>query len=92
MGPSGARLVRQDEAAWTAGRGKWRRISDAPHRPPLPTPHLETLDQAPLGMEWDIVYIILVWIRVKCSKKIIRRAAADRGKVRMATVDLSGSM
>ena len=25
-------------AAWTAGWGLWRRISDAPNRPPLPTP------------------------------------------------------
>jgi hypothetical protein len=58
-------LVRRDEAAWTAGRGNLRRISDAPDRPPLPTPHLETLDQTPLGMEWDIVYIVLVWIKVK---------------------------
>jgi len=51
MGPSDARLVRQDEAAWTAGKGNWRRISDAPHRPPLPAPRLETLDQTPLGNE-----------------------------------------
>ena len=48
-GPGGARTARRDEAAWTAGRGKLRRISDAPDRPPLPAPRLETLDQTPLG-------------------------------------------
>ena len=31
--------------------GQWRRISDAPNRPPLPAPRLETLDQTPLGNE-----------------------------------------
>ena len=31
--------------------GFWRRISDAPNRPPLPAPRLETLDQTPLGNE-----------------------------------------
>src|SRR6185437_9288322 len=41
------------KAAWTAGRGNWRRISDAPDRPPLPAPRLETLDQTPLGTGRD---------------------------------------
>ena len=38
-------------AAWTAGRGNWRRISDAPFRPPLPAPCLKMLAQTPLGNE-----------------------------------------
>ena len=46
-GPSDARLARRDEAAWTAGFGIWRRISDAPDRPPLPAPHLKMLYRHP---------------------------------------------
>ena len=45
--PSGARSARRDEAAWTAGRRKPRRISDASFRPPLPAPRLETLIRHP---------------------------------------------
>ena len=35
------------KAAWTAGFGIWRRISDAPDRPPLPAPHLKMLYRHP---------------------------------------------
>ena len=57
-GPSGARLARRDEAAWTADWGIWRRISDAPDRPPLPAPHLKMLHRHPSvwgGMTWTII-------------------------------------
>src|SRR5665647_2491329 len=38
--------------------GTWRRISDAPNRPPLPAPRLETRDQTPLGHEGGMKRLI----------------------------------
>ncbi len=48
--------VRRDEAAWTAGYGSLRRISDAPDRPPLPAPHLKMLYRHPSMGRDDVVY------------------------------------
>jgi hypothetical protein len=46
-GPSGARTVRRDEAAWTADWGNCAASPTPPNRPPLPAPRLETLIRHP---------------------------------------------
>ena len=46
-----ARLARRDGAAWTAGEGKPRRISDAPSPATAPRPASEDAVQTPLGTE-----------------------------------------
>src|SRR6185503_686587 len=48
-------------------------------RPPLPTPHLETLDQTPLGIGWDIGTICYVGNYVKQDRNIYLPATAASG-------------
>jgi hypothetical protein len=50
-GPSDARLVRQDDAAWTAGPWCAHLRHHVIPRPPLPVSCLEMLDQTSLGSE-----------------------------------------
>ncbi len=60
-GALGARLARQDDAAWTAGRETQRRISDAPLRPPLPAPASGDADQTPPRQQGrDSLIIVLL--------------------------------
>jgi hypothetical protein len=47
QGPSACGKARQDKARLGPPVGLWRRISDAPDRPPLPAPRLETLIRHP---------------------------------------------
>jgi len=51
--PSDARRVHRDLAAWTAGRGKLRRISDAPNPTTAPRPASEDAVQTPLALGRD---------------------------------------
>ena len=49
--PSGARLARRDQAAWTADGFVAPNLRH-PHRPPLPAPASDDADQTPL-VSWD---------------------------------------